>query len=241
MCILVGLGGLLSPGARCWVSCDLGPRSEQRRRRLRYSFGAQQLLECQETPCDWSQLRLCSCLLSCSPSTSIWLACSLPGAPFRGCSAPARPWRGPSSAQPRAQRPAAAPPPAAAARSVCRVAARWRAQVRLLPSTCSAPAAAKRRSPRPQRAAAALLLQQGTSTPARGEQAAHRVLGECFAAAAKERELQVSRQPHPSPALLHGDTFFLDDFAVRQWDDPNYSGAWARQRQLGISQQGAVC
>ncbi|KIY99232.1 flagellar associated protein [Monoraphidium neglectum] len=25
-------------------------------------------------------------------------------------------------------------------------------------------------------------------------------------------------------ALLHGDTFFLDDFAVRQWDDPNYSG-----------------
>jgi hypothetical protein len=26
------------------------------------------------------------------------------------------------------------------------------------------------------------------------------------------------------PALLHGDTFFLDNFAVRQWDDPNYSG-----------------
>lgn len=25
-------------------------------------------------------------------------------------------------------------------------------------------------------------------------------------------------------ALLHGDTFFLDNFAVRQWDDPNYSG-----------------
>jgi hypothetical protein len=24
--------------------------------------------------------------------------------------------------------------------------------------------------------------------------------------------------------LLHGDTFFLDTFAVRQWDDPNYSG-----------------
>lgn len=24
--------------------------------------------------------------------------------------------------------------------------------------------------------------------------------------------------------MLHGDTFFLDDFAVRQWDDPNYSG-----------------
>jgi hypothetical protein len=23
---------------------------------------------------------------------------------------------------------------------------------------------------------------------------------------------------------LHGDTFFLDDFAMRQWDDPNYSG-----------------
>lgn len=23
---------------------------------------------------------------------------------------------------------------------------------------------------------------------------------------------------------LHGDTFFLDDFALRQWDDPNYSG-----------------
>lgn len=25
-------------------------------------------------------------------------------------------------------------------------------------------------------------------------------------------------------ALLHGDTFFLDNFALRQWDDPNYSG-----------------
>jgi len=25
-------------------------------------------------------------------------------------------------------------------------------------------------------------------------------------------------------AELHGDTFFLDDFAIRQWDDPNYSG-----------------
>uniref|UniRef100_A0A383V540 Flagellar associated protein n=1 Tax=Tetradesmus obliquus TaxID=3088 RepID=A0A383V540_TETOB len=25
-------------------------------------------------------------------------------------------------------------------------------------------------------------------------------------------------------ALLYGDTFFLDNFAVRQWDDPNYSG-----------------
>jgi hypothetical protein len=25
-------------------------------------------------------------------------------------------------------------------------------------------------------------------------------------------------------ALLHGDTFFLDEFALRQWDDPNYGG-----------------
>lgn len=24
--------------------------------------------------------------------------------------------------------------------------------------------------------------------------------------------------------LLHGDTFFLDNFAVRQWDEPGYSG-----------------
>lgn len=27
-----------------------------------------------------------------------------------------------------------------------------------------------------------------------------------------------------TPAMLHGDMFFLDDFAARQWDDPNYSG-----------------
>lgn len=24
--------------------------------------------------------------------------------------------------------------------------------------------------------------------------------------------------------FLHGDTFWLDSFALRQWDDPNYSG-----------------
>lgn len=27
-----------------------------------------------------------------------------------------------------------------------------------------------------------------------------------------------------APRMPHGDTFFLDDFAARQWDDPNYSG-----------------
>ena len=28
-----------------------------------------------------------------------------------------------------------------------------------------------------------------------------------------------------SPALLHGETFWLDSFALRQWDDPNYGGS----------------
>jgi hypothetical protein len=27
-----------------------------------------------------------------------------------------------------------------------------------------------------------------------------------------------------SMALISGDTFFLDEFALRQWDDPNYGG-----------------
>lgn len=38
---------------------------------------------------------------------------------------------------------------------------------------------------------------------------------------------RTSTHPTYTPALtalLHGDTFFLDNFAVRQWDDPNYSG-----------------
>ena len=26
-------------------------------------------------------------------------------------------------------------------------------------------------------------------------------------------------------AYIHGDTFFLDEFADRQWDDPNFSGS----------------
>lgn len=33
-----------------------------------------------------------------------------------------------------------------------------------------------------------------------------------------------TRSTMAGAALLHGDTFFLDNFAVRQWDDPNYSG-----------------
>jgi len=43
----------------------------------------------------------------------------------------------------------------------------------------------------------------------------------------RRRVQKSSRELHVRAAVmaeLHGDTFFLDDFAIRQWDDPNYSG-----------------
>ena len=35
----------------------------------------------------------------------------------------------------------------------------------------------------------------------------------------------VARSAMTQPPLPAGETFFLDAFAVRQWDDPNYSGS----------------
>lgn len=41
----------------------------------------------------------------------------------------------------------------------------------------------------------------------------------------QQRNTAISTQPTlPDMSLPHGDIFFLDEFAARQWDDPNYSG-----------------
>eukprot|EP00879_Flechtneria_rotunda_P030711 GHRR01033382.1.p1 GENE.GHRR01033382.1~~GHRR01033382.1.p1 ORF type:complete len:131 (+),score=14.62 GHRR01033382.1:136-528(+) len=46
-----------------------------------------------------------------------------------------------------------------------------------------------------------------------------------FAAARLSCYIRASMAAAAAPQpLLHGDAFFLDDFAVRQWTDPNYSG-----------------
>jgi hypothetical protein len=37
--------------------------------------------------------------------------------------------------------------------------------------------------------------------------------------------------------FLHGDTFWLDSFALRQWDDPNYSGTRISYDKAAFVQQ----